>query len=155
MLRREGGDLTLSHCRFRTVKVRQNFKDHIAVGSSKVELNEFGSARKLAEFKKTALRRGTWFRALSRLERGVIDLTVKYVENIKSQKLAKVVTAIIEKLQQAIETTADRLVRTIGLPLARKNSNIAVSWGNLSASEWAEDRTYARYLTLNTTNGGG
>jgi len=101
------------------------------------------------------LRQGTWFKTLSRLERGIIELTAKYVENIKSQKLAKVVTAIITKLQLAMETTADRFVRTIGLPLARKNSNIAVSWGNLSASEWAEDRAYARYLTLNVTNGGG
>jgi hypothetical protein len=58
------------------------------------------------------------------------------------------VTAIITKLQLAIETTADRLVRTIGLPLARKNSKIAFSWGNLSASKWADDISYARYLTL-------
>jgi len=80
---------------------------------------------------------------------------MKYVENIRSQKLAKVVTAIIEKLQLAIETTADRLVRTIGLPLARKNGNIAVGWGNLSASKWADDRAYARYLTLSVINGSG
>ena len=74
------------------------------------------TSKNLRQYKKTALRQGTWFRT---------------------------------------ETITDKLMRTVGLPLARKNSNIAVSWGNLSASEWAEDRTYARYLTLNTTNGGG
>jgi hypothetical protein len=70
----------------------------------------FLSVGNLADTKKTALRRGVWFRTLNRVERGIIDLTVRYVENIKSTKLAKVVTAIIEKLQYAIESVADRLV---------------------------------------------
>ena len=59
------------------------------------------------------------------------------------------VTAIIDKLQFAMEGMADRLVRTIGLSLARKISNIAVSWGNLLASKWAEDCAFARYLVFN------
>ena len=145
--------MTLSHSKYSTIKDRHNFENPEAANSPKVEPSRFVSAGKLAEFKKAALRRGTWFRALSRIERGIIDLTVKYVENIKSEKLAKVVTAIIAKLQLAMETIADRLVRTIGLPLARKNSSIAVSWGNLSASKWAEDCAYARYLTLSVANG--
>jgi hypothetical protein len=40
-------------------------------------------------------------------------------------------------------------VRTIGLPLARKISEIAVSWGNLLASKWAEDRAFASFLVFN------
>ena len=102
----------------------------------------------LAEAKKSALRRGVWFRTLSRLERGVIDLTVRYVDSIKSTKLAQVVTAIIGKLQHAMESSLDSLVRTIGLPLAQKISNIAVSWGNHLAALWAEDRAFARFLII-------
>ncbi|HLN89834.1 MAG TPA: hypothetical protein VK253_07185 [Candidatus Binatia bacterium] len=109
--------------------------------------------RNLRQYKKIAIRQGTWFRVLNRIERGIIDLTAKYVGTIRSENLAKIVTAIIEKLQHATETIADKLLRTVGLPLARKNSNIAVSWGNLSASKWAEDCTYARYLTLNANKG--
>ena len=104
---------------------------------------------KLAEAKKNALRRGVWFRVLNRVERGVIDLTVKYVDNIKSTKLAKVVTAIIEKLQTKMESVVDKLVRTVGLPLARKISGIAVSWGNRLASAWSEDCSFARFLVVN------
>ena len=107
------------------------------------------SVKKLAETKKTALRRGVWFRSLNRVERGIIDLTVRYVKSIKSTKLAKVVTAIIEKLQTTIESKVDKLVRTVGLPLARKISKIAVNWGNYSASSWAEDRAFARFLAFN------
>ena len=110
------------------------------------------SVARLADAKKTALRRGVWFRSLSRIERGVIDLTIRYVENIKSTKLAKVVTAIIEKLQTATENRLERLVRTIGLALSQKLSKIAISWGNKSASQWANDRSYAKYLLLVTNS---
>ena len=107
------------------------------------------SVGKLAEAKKTALRCGVWFRSLSRVERGIIDLTVKYVDIIKSAILAKVLTAIIVKLQATTESVVDKLVRTIGLPLAQKISNIAVSWGNRSASKWADDCAFARFLVFN------
>ena len=107
------------------------------------------SFKRITEARKLALRHGVWFRTLNRVERGIIDLTVRYVDSIKSTKLAKVLTAIIEKLQMTIESMADKLTRTVGLPLARKMSNIAVSWGNRSASKWAEDHAFARYLAFN------
>ena len=104
---------------------------------------------KLAEAKRAAFRRGVWFRALNRVERGVVDLTMKYVDAIKSTKLAKVLTAILEKLRLATEGMAERLVRTVGVSLAQKMSDIAVSWGNLSASKWAQDPGFALYLVVN------
>jgi hypothetical protein len=114
----------------------------------KVQSNDALAIAKIAEAKKVALRRGVWFRALSRVERGIIDLTVRYVEAIKSSKLATIVTAIIEKLQITVETKIQRLVRTIGLPLTRKISAIAASWGNKLANQWAGDISFAKYLTL-------
>jgi hypothetical protein len=107
------------------------------------------SIGKLNETKKYALRRGVWFKALTRVERGIIDLTVKYIDNIKSATLAKVLTAIMLKLQARTESMIDKLVRTIGLPLARKISNIAVSWGNRLASMWADEPGFARFLLVN------
>jgi len=104
---------------------------------------------RLSEAKKLALRRRVWFTVLSRVERGIIDLTVRCVDTIKSKKLAKVVTAIISKLEYAVETIVYKLVRTVGLPLARKISSIAVSWGNYLAVRWAEDRAFARFLVFN------
>ena len=106
----------------------------------------------LVDAKRFALRRGVWFRVLSRVERGVVDLTTRYVDGIKSTVLAKVLTAIIAKLTLATESMVDRLVRTIGVPLALKMSGIAVGWGNYSASGWADDRGYARYLALCTVS---
>ena len=107
------------------------------------------SLRNLAEAKKEALRRRLWFSSLSRVERGIIDLTVRYVDKVKSTRLAKVLTAIMDKLQSAMESTLDRLVKAVGLPLARKISNTAFKWGNSSARSWAEDRAFARFLVVN------
>ena len=110
----------------------------------------------LTQTKKLALRQGVWFKILSRVERGVIDLTVRYVDNIKSAKLAKVVTAIMDKLQSAMESIVDRLVRTIGVPLAKKISCIAVGWGNVSAKSWASDLSFAAFLVaMHISNGFG
>ena len=104
----------------------------------------------IVEAKKLALKRRVWFRSINRVERGILDLTVRYVDNIRSTKLAKVVTAILEKLQVTIESLADKLVRTVGLSLARRISLVAVSWGNRSASMWAEDRSFAKYLAFSS-----
>jgi hypothetical protein len=115
-------------------------------------LEKFGSllcVRMLVQTKKLALRRGVWFKTLTRVERGIIDLTVMCVDSIKSTKLAKLVTAIMHKLQSAMERTVDKLVRTIGLSLTRKISTVAVSWGNHLASKWADDRAFARFLVVN------
>ena len=116
------------------------------------ELGGSPSVGVLVEAKKLALRRGVWFRALDRVERGIIDLTVRYVVCIKSVKLAKLVSAIIGKLQSAMESMVERLVRTIGLPLVEKISGIAAGWGNVSAKGWASDLSFAAFLALTHTN---
>jgi hypothetical protein len=118
-------------------------------GKATIDILSALSIGKLTETKKYALRRGVWFKALNRVERGIIDLTVKYIDNIKSATLGKVLTAIMLKLQTITENMIDKLVRTIGLPLARKISNIAVCWGNRLASMWADDPAFARFLIIN------
>ncbi len=110
------------------------------------------SASELVSVKKAALRRGIWFRVLNRVERGVLDLTSRYVDCIKSAKLANVVTAILEKLKLASESMVDRLVRTVGFSLAEKMSCIAINLGNPSASSWATDATFARFLAVTSLN---
>ena len=114
----------------------------------KVTFGNALSVQTLIVAKRAAMRRGIWFKALNRLERGIVDLTTKYVDNVKSTKLAKVLTAIVDKLVQASESIIDRMVRTIGLPLAQKISKIALSWGNPSASKWANDVAFAQYLAF-------
>ena len=80
--------------------------DHKAVETVKLGSSVFLSVAELVEVQKVAQRRGVWFRALNRVERGIIDLTVKVVDCIKSGKLAKMLEAIVEKLQLALENNA-------------------------------------------------
>jgi hypothetical protein len=112
----------------------------------------FYSVADLFKIKGYALRQGFWFRALNRVERGILDLTIKCLDKVKSPKLAEILTAIVQKLQQATENMIDRLVRTIGLPLAQKVSNIAVKLGNFGAKHWAQDLLFAAYLAVMEKN---
>jgi hypothetical protein len=119
---------------------------------TKVEFRRSPFVGMLTQVKKLALRRGVWFKTLNRVERGIIDLTVQCIDNVKSTKLAKMLTAITDKLRFAMEGTFDRLVRTIGFPFAEKISCTAVGWGNVSAKKWATDLSFAAFLVAMHTS---
>jgi len=104
--------------------------------------------RKLVEMKRKAIRRGIWFTALNRAERACIDLTTKVVDKVRSLLLAKVLTAVVEKLSKAMESKIRRLMREVGYKLALKISRIAQTWGYASATQWAVDLKFIRYLTI-------
>ena len=112
------------------------------------------SVDQIVAFKRAALRRSVWFRVLSRVERGILDLTVRCVVTIKSAKLASLVLAILKKLRLASEGLVGRLVRRVGFSSARKLSSFAQSWGNRLASAWADDAGFAVYLAVMQFNAG-
>ena len=130
-------------------KRRSRVENPVAQGAVSRNFCDVLSVVRLAEAKRAALRRGIWFRSLNRIERGILDLTVKYVDCVKSAKLAKIVSAILSKLKMAMESTVERVVRVIGVSLAQKISSIAVNWGNKSAVSWADDHDFALYLAMN------
>ncbi len=85
----------------------------------------------LAGIRLRALRQRVWFGALDRIERGLVDLTIRYVDQVKSNRLQQVLVKILEKLAQAIETGVRRVLGR-GRMLAARASGIAVGWGNRS-----------------------
>ena len=103
----------------------------------------------LARLRLKALRRGNWFRDLKREERRLLELTIRVVEKVHSFLLAKIVSRIVCKLCEAMESRIFRLMRTEGLSLAEKISKIGQSWGNRTARSWAKDRGFMQYLTVN------
>ena len=104
--------------------------------------------KELAKIKSKAIRRGVWFRVLTRAERAQMELTIKIVKRIRSCFLAKVVTSIVEKLFNAMESEVSRLMREVGEPLALKLSGIAQNWGYNSAESWSQDSGFVQYLTI-------
>ena len=102
----------------------------------------------LAKIKTKALRQGVWFRLLSRVERAIVDLTIKVVEKIRSFILARVVSSIVKKLLDSMESKVSRLIREVGPALAQKLSLVAQKWGNQSANHWSDDPGFRQYLAV-------
>ncbi|MEM2593805.1 MAG: hypothetical protein QXS36_02115 [Candidatus Bathyarchaeia archaeon] len=93
-------------------------------------------------------RRGVWFKALSSLERGLVDFVIRVVDRPRSPKLIEVLARIIVKVKRAMMSPIRRLMEEVGRPLAKKISTIALRWGNKGAAEWAEDEGFIKYLTI-------
>jgi hypothetical protein len=110
------------------------------------------SRDELIRMRAKAIRRGVWFRMLTRSERAQIDLTVRVVNKIRSLLLARVLASLVKKLLEAMESMVGRMRRVVGSPLAEKLSQIAQNWGNASATRWAKDLCFIQYLTITLMN---
>ena len=100
---------------------------------------------RLAFLKAKALRHRIWF-TLNRLERGVMDLTIRCVHEIKSKILALIIGRIVCKLLRILRSPFLAKVDRIGSRVAEIISRIAVNWGYTAASAWKHDRGFIRYL---------
>ncbi len=58
----------------------------------------------LARFRTRALRQQVWFRALDHLERGLVDLTMRWVDQVKRGRLRRVLMEILAKLVRVLDT---------------------------------------------------
>ncbi|PVX24849.1 MAG: hypothetical protein CW691_06290 [Candidatus Bathyarchaeum sp.] len=103
----------------------------------------------LVKLKHKALRRGIWFRALKHKERTLLELTIRVVEKVHSFLLARILSQILSKLCEAMESRIFRLMKTEGRIMAEKISKTADAWGNRSAKSWATDQGFMQYLTVN------
>jgi hypothetical protein len=99
-----------------------------------------------------AIRAGVWFKALPRLDRVLVDLTIKVADNVRSAFLAKCIFAVVSKLGELLESSVLKSLRLIGRPLAEKLSLAAQKLGNISAKSWANDSSFAFFLAVMHTN---
>lgn len=98
------------------------------------------------------MRRRVWFRVLNRLETGLMDLTIRYVDRVKSGGLARVLVRILEKLARASDTGMVRVLER-GRVLALRASGLAVLWGDEVAFGWRFDAGFQRALGLGIVAG--
>ena len=103
----------------------------------------------LAKLKHKAMRRGLWFRELKQKERMLLDLTVRVVEKVQSFLLAKILSQIVGKLCEAMESRIVRLIRTEGKEMTKRLSELVQSWGYRAAKAWASDVGFMQYLVVN------
>lgn len=106
----------------------------------------------LVKLKCEAIRHGIWFKALSKVERALLDLAVKIVPRVRSFVLATSLVDIAQKLIQGMKNRIQRLTHIVGANLALKLSRFAQAWGNKSAREWAANREFQQYLAITYLN---
>jgi len=97
--------------------------------------------RVLLDLRTRSLRKRVWYRALDRIERGLVDLTIRWVDNVRNSTMARVLLRILGKLVQALEHGMAQVL-TVGRELALKASELAVRWGNTQAYTWRSDRVF-------------
>jgi hypothetical protein len=122
------------------------------IASQNINSN-FIDRTQLIKLKMKAMRAGVWFRALRRIDRVLIDLTIKVARCVRSSILANSILSITRKLEGLLESRFVRAIREIGFSLARKLSLFAQKWGNKVAKEWENDFGFARYLAVMKLNG--
>ena len=108
----------------------------------------FLNKTELLKLKTKAIRSGVWFKALQRIDRVLIDLTIKVADTVRSPKLAKSILTLTRKLESAMERGLSQTLRQVGLTLAQNLSLVAQKLGNVSAKNWAFDRAFAVYLAV-------
>jgi len=110
--------------------------------------SRFLKKTQLIKLKLKAIRAGVWFRALPRIDRALVDLTIKVTNNIRSITLAKNILAVTRKLEGFLESSLLRAFREVGLPLAQKLSLVAQKWGNTSAENWSSNSSFINFLAV-------
>jgi hypothetical protein len=110
------------------------------------------SRQGLISIRTRALRRGAWFKVLSRVERSIVDLTIRCVDRIHSDVLMRTVVAILDKLLETLEEEYLKRVECLGQEIAQKMCEIAARWGNPHAWLWKCDLSFIKFLGVNASN---
>jgi len=106
----------------------------------------------LVKLKMKAMRSGVWFKALPRIDRVLVDLTIRVAGTVRSFTLAEKILSVVRKLESLLENKLQRAAREVGLPVARKLSLFAQEWGNVEAKNWVSDGCFARYWAAMSLN---
>ena len=102
----------------------------------------------LRKVRYTAVRKRVWFRVLDRVERGIFNLTISYVEKVQSHVLAGVLVKILVKLRDGSKSVFIRHVESYGYMKIRLVVEQAMVFGS-EASGWLMDRGFAEWFALN------
>ena len=133
--------------------VEQDMGERLATSEHKKSRLNFLDRGMLVKLKSRAMRAGVWFRCLPRIDRVLVDLTIKVADCVRSPYLFGSLIAVAGKLEGLLESKLERAIREFGVPLARKLSVLAQRWGNWSAAEWGRDPGFVRYWAVMKLNG--
>ena len=78
----------------------------------------FLSRFELVRLRRKALRRGIWYKVLSRIERSLVNLAIAAVSRVRSLVLARSLAVVVEKLSGFFGSGVLRRVQAVGFPLS-------------------------------------
>lgn len=107
-------------------------------------------SRFLKIIREKALRRRVWY-SLDLVERGIINLTIRVVERIKSTHLMTEVVKILVKINDALKNPFIMHIKTFGVKKGKLIIENAVKWENKVVLEWRL-RDFAKFLAFNNYN---
>jgi hypothetical protein len=99
-----------------------------------------------------AVRQRIWFKALSKVERGILDLTIRCVEKVRSRILASIVSEIVAKILETLKPSFMETATKVGRVIAHEICEIALKWRNLSASSWKHNLGFIQFLGVTAVN---
>jgi hypothetical protein len=102
----------------------------------------------LSALKLRAMRSGVWFRALRRIDRVLVDLTLRVCDVVRGGALVRSLLAVVAKLKNALENRVSYVVGAVGFQLALKASLVGQRLGNFTARSWGRDASFARFLAV-------
>jgi hypothetical protein len=108
----------------------------------------FLNKTQLIKLRLKAVRAGVWFKALPRIDRALVDLTIKVASSVRSTTLARNILAVTRKLEGLLESSLLRAFRGVAHQLAYKLSLAAQKWGNTAAKNWASDMSFIKFLAV-------
>lgn len=109
----------------------------------------------LLEIRSKALRTRIWFRTLSKVERTIVNLTIRCVEEIHSYVLAKTISDIIRKILAFLPKRFVSEAQKVGREIAEALCIAGEKWHNSQAAYWKHDIQFHRFLGVNKLNEAG
>ncbi len=103
----------------------------------------------LSSMRTRALRKRVWYRVLNRMERGLVDLTIRWVDKVKNRTMTRVLLRILEKLEDALDNGMVRILEK-GRIAALRLSQLATTWNDKLAFAWRYDQDFAKALGFQT-----
>ena len=110
----------------------------------------------LLKIRHKAIRRRVYHRALDRLERGILDLSTRLLDEARNMVLLEQLLEIVNKLEEAVKSRYQRHMEAFGARRVTAVIMQALKFGYKGAVGWLRESSFVEYLTvmdLNRPNG--
>jgi hypothetical protein len=102
----------------------------------------------LSDIRRQALRKRVWFSALNAVERGILSISAKVIDSVKSSVLNLHLMSIVSKLRDACKSGFVKHLERFGVNRVEVIRVQAASFGYNWAEGLLSDSRFARYLAF-------